>query len=222
MLRLLNSLRRRHVEPITGNEARRLAFDAGFRGEFLDRIVAIAQAESGLRPDAVNETGNTPPTSRDRGILQINSYWHSEVTDECAFDPACAFREGFRISQHGTNFTPWAVYKGGQYTRFLPPMATPADWSPYQGGEGEPMTQEDVNRLSAEIDAVEARVSAREVNRHGAGETTRHYTVVAGDTAGEIAQRAGIGWDHFTALNPNGPRSGDWDLIYPGEVFRVA
>jgi len=50
----------------------------------------------------------------------------------------------------------------------------------------------------------------------------RYYTVVSGDTAGEIAQRHGLSWEQFKALNRGGPRSGDWNLIYPGEKFRVA
>ena len=52
--------------------------------------------------------------------------------------------------------------------------------------------------------------------------TARTYTVVSGDTASEIAQRHGLTWPAFKALNPNGPRSGKWRLIYPGERFRVA
>jgi len=39
--------------------------------------------ESGFDPAAV---GNVDP--RDRGLVQINSYWHPEVTDEKAFDPS--------------------------------------------------------------------------------------------------------------------------------------
>lgn len=39
--------------------------------------------ESGFDPAAV---GNVDP--RDRGLAQINSYWHPEVSDEEAFDPA--------------------------------------------------------------------------------------------------------------------------------------
>ena len=51
---------------------------------------------------------------------------------------------------------------------------------------------------------------------------TRHYTVVSGDNASTIAYNHGLTWRRFKALNPNGPRSGKWRLIYPGERFRVA
>lgn len=50
----------------------------------------------------------------------------------------------------------------------------------------------------------------------------RYYTVKAGDNASAIAQRHGLTWARFKALNPKGPPSGNWDLIHPGERFRVA
>src|SRR5437660_9237611 len=97
-------------------QARQYAASAGFSGNAVNIIVAIAQAESGLRTDARNTNNDG---SVDRGILQINSRWHPEVSNGCADDPACAFREGYRISNRGTNFTPWATYTSGTYLRYL-------------------------------------------------------------------------------------------------------
>jgi len=51
---------------------------------------------------------------------------------------------------------------------------------------------------------------------------TRYHTVVHGDTAWGIAVARRISLARLKALNPSGPRSGDWDLIYPGERLRVA
>ncbi len=57
-----------------------------------------------------------------------------------------------------------------------------------------------------------------------------YYTVVSGDIAGKIAERYGLtiyrtksgAWGGtFVILNPGQPRSGNWNLIYPGERFRV-
>lgn len=48
------------------------------------------------------------------------------------------------------------------------------------------------------------------------------YTVRAGDTAYAIARAHGISFDRLRALNPGKPASGNWSLIHPGEVFRVA
>jgi len=49
--------------------------------------LAVAEAESGFNPAAVNT--NTDGT-RDRGLYQINEKWHPEVSDAQAFDPSYA------------------------------------------------------------------------------------------------------------------------------------
>lgn len=97
-------------------QARQYAAAAGFTGTSLDIIVAIAQAESGLNTDAV---GRNADGSRDRGILQFNSRWHPEISDACAFSPACAFQAGYRVSARGTNFSAWTTFSAGTYKRFL-------------------------------------------------------------------------------------------------------
>jgi hypothetical protein len=101
--------------------ARLYASNAGFEGTGLDIIVAIAHAESGLDPNATldNTALNPPGRGIDRGILQINSYWHSEVTDLDAYNPVTAFREGYRISKAGTDFHEWVTFTSGAYQRFL-------------------------------------------------------------------------------------------------------
>jgi len=102
-------------------QARQYAQQAGFSGSGLNTIVAIAQAESGLNTLA---QGHNTDGSLDRGILQINSRWHSEVSDGCAYDPLCAFQQGFRISNRGTSFTPWSTYTSGAYLRYLTSAST--------------------------------------------------------------------------------------------------
>jgi len=118
---------------ISRDEATRYATAAGFQGDALAIVVAIAQAESGLRPlviadnltsgeASVRYRGDPPPegvSSSDRGILQINDRWHPEVTDDEAFDPAAAFVAGYAVSHSGSDFTPWSTYKNGAYQRFL-------------------------------------------------------------------------------------------------------
>lgn len=90
---------------------------AGFRGQALDTVVAIALAESGGNTQATNR--NNPGGTVDRGVLQINSYWHSEVSDAQAFDPASAFKAAYRISNSGRDFTQWVTYQTGAYKQFL-------------------------------------------------------------------------------------------------------
>ena len=93
------------------------AQQAGFSGSGLQNIVAISMAESGGNPTAQN--CNNPGGSCDRGVLQINSYWHSEVSNSCANDPACAFQQAFRISGNGTNFSQWTTFQSGAYQQFI-------------------------------------------------------------------------------------------------------
>ncbi len=62
------------------------------------------------------------------------------------------------------------------------------------------------------------------------GPAPAYYTVVSGDTASGIAYRhaltiyrtpSGTWAGTFVTLNPGLPRSGNWNLIYPGERVRV-
>lgn len=97
------------------------AQQAGFQGDSAMIIAAIAMAESGGNPQATNSTGNS--AGIDRGILQINSYYHSDVPDSCAFDVLCSFKQAYKISKSGTDFSQWCTAwsdgacgsKGGKY-----------------------------------------------------------------------------------------------------------
>jgi len=99
----------------------RLAFDAAFDSENAVTIVCIALAESGGHDDAL---GYNPPTpgcplgSMDRGILQINSCYHYEVSDACALNAACSFREAFRISYGGLEYGQWTTYALGYHRQY--------------------------------------------------------------------------------------------------------
>jgi len=81
-----------------------------------DLVVAVARAESGLNPKAVNVKGNYPPGSRDRGLFQWNDYWHPEISDECAFDIECATKAFIKAYKQG-NLHWWrsSMKKWGKY-----------------------------------------------------------------------------------------------------------
>ncbi|MCY1059118.1 hypothetical protein [Nannocystis sp. SCPEA4] len=99
-----------------------VARDAGFPQSSMVTAVAIGMAESGCKPDATGTnpaSGSCPHGSRDRGLWQINSCWHPEVSDECAYDPNCNAKEALRISNGGTDWSPWSAYKNGSYKQFL-------------------------------------------------------------------------------------------------------
>lgn len=103
---------------LTVPQARAYAAGAGFWGENLDIIIAIAEEESGLNPLATHTHANG---SVDRGLYQISSHAHPEVSDQCAFDPACASAAAWTISAQGTDFSQWDTYKDGSYLRYLHP-----------------------------------------------------------------------------------------------------
>lgn len=46
--------------------------------------LAIATCESSLKPTATNINKDG---TRDRGVFQINDYWHPNVSDDMAYDP---------------------------------------------------------------------------------------------------------------------------------------
>lgn len=110
----------------TQAEIARLVVWAGFRGTQAAIAGSIIMAESGGRRFArhvVGREGGRAAGSVDRGLSQINSYWHSEVSDRCAYDTYCNLQQFYRISSHGRNFHPWSTYNSGAYRRFFPAFA---------------------------------------------------------------------------------------------------
>jgi hypothetical protein len=92
------------------------ARSGGFSGYGWQVSVAVALAESSGWTRAV--LINTD-CSRDRGLWQINSYWHSEVSDAVAFDPVPAARAAFTISSGGGDWSPWVTYTNGAYAQYM-------------------------------------------------------------------------------------------------------
>jgi hypothetical protein len=58
-------------ETLTGQQVAQLAYEAGFRGDDLVNMVAIAKRESGWRPRALNP--NTSTNDRSYGLWQLNT-----------------------------------------------------------------------------------------------------------------------------------------------------
>ncbi len=97
----------------------KVAQDAGVSCSY-DRIataVAIAKAESGFKSTATNTVGNAHGI--DRGLWQVNSYWHPEVSVACAFSPSCNARAMYRISSHGKTWSAWWTYNNGKHLPFM-------------------------------------------------------------------------------------------------------
>jgi len=96
------------------------AYDAGFRLNRLVMAVTIALAESNgyrhARHVYVDDKNNVLYT--DRGMWQLHSYWHAEVSDKCAYDPSCAAKEVFRITKGGREWGQWASFTSDVYKNY--------------------------------------------------------------------------------------------------------
>jgi len=92
--------------------------------------VAVALAESSCNSSIYLcnpslQTGIYPPvncpsgtTSEDRGLWQINSYYHSNVSDACAFTGQCNADAAWSISTGGSNWSPWTTYTSGAWANY--------------------------------------------------------------------------------------------------------
>ena len=71
------------------------------RGEWATYLVKLSYCESRHNPSATNSVGNTPAGSVDRGLFMYNSYWQSQVSDECAFSVDCSTRQTIKMIEAG-------------------------------------------------------------------------------------------------------------------------
>ena len=76
--------------------------------------VAICLAESGGNTHARNVNSDSHH-SVDRGLWQVNNYWHPEVSDTCAYSANCNANAAKSISSGGSNWSPWSTYHNGAY-----------------------------------------------------------------------------------------------------------
>ena len=105
-----------------------LAQQAGSGGD-PQTAVAVALAESGGDTQAL---GRNADGSRDRGLWQINDHAHAEVSDACAFDPACNAQAAYAISNGWTDFHPWTTFQTGAYQQFMSQVSTATQQAPPQ------------------------------------------------------------------------------------------
>ena len=79
---------------------------------------AVMMAESSGNYKAIGYNKDSRKTL-DRGLFQINSYWHSEVSDSCAYNIKCNIKEAYRISSQGTNWNQWYSWRDNKHLRFM-------------------------------------------------------------------------------------------------------
>lgn len=92
------------------------AYAAGFRGSALTTAVAVAMAESGGDPAALNTSD--PGTSR--GLMQINLGAHPNYAGSNLFDPQTNFNAAYAVYHAaGNSFRPWSTFTNGTYAANL-------------------------------------------------------------------------------------------------------
>lgn len=72
--------------------------------------ICLINHESGWDSEAmkVNKDANS---TLDRGLWQINAYWHYEVNNACAMDIECSTKEAIRIRKANGNWNQWYGFK---------------------------------------------------------------------------------------------------------------
>lgn len=125
---------------------------AGFPQNELATAVAVAYAESGGNPQAVNNKNKNGST--DYGLWQINTVHGALLNQGDKFDPAANARMAYTIWKGaGSKWTPWSAYNNGSYIAQKPkgvlgaaaPTAhgsAPAAGPPLVSPEGEPIPQD--------------------------------------------------------------------------------
>ena len=105
---------------LSGQEVARMAYQAGFRGDDLVKVVAISKRESNWRPDAFN--GNAGTGDRSFGLMQINMLGDlgparlrqfGLTNNEQLLDPQANLDAAFRMyTDSGGSLRAWGGYKG--------------------------------------------------------------------------------------------------------------
>jgi len=99
-----------------------LAEQAGFQGEAAAQAAAIAEAESGGNPNAVN------PQSGAEGLWQFLPSTWAGLQRQGAIparnapwtDPQLQAQAAYALSRGGTNWSDWETWLTGAYRQFLP------------------------------------------------------------------------------------------------------
>jgi hypothetical protein len=94
-----------------------LCYFVGFRGKRLVSAVAVMTAESNRYPGAFHEnlSENGTVLSVDRGLFQINDFWHPSLSDEDAYKPIPNAAYAYDLSNRGEFWSHWAAYGGVRY-----------------------------------------------------------------------------------------------------------
>lgn len=76
-------------------------------------LIQLSFCESSLSPNEIGINKSAQHYSEDRGLFQINDYFHPDVSDECAFDIECSARWTNKMIEdgNGNQWTCWNKLK---------------------------------------------------------------------------------------------------------------
>jgi len=103
--------------PLTALQIADLARQAGFTGQSVSTITAIALAESSGNPTDVCDSC-AGVTEYSVGLTQVNMDAHHQYSKTYLLDPLNNLKAAFQISGGGKNFGPWTTYTKGTYRQF--------------------------------------------------------------------------------------------------------
>lgn len=87
-----------------------------FKNDFTTAL-AVAEAESGLRQEAVNYNKiDGVVWSKDCGVFQVNDYYHDRACEMTAKEN---IEYAYKLYLK-TGWTSWAAYNNGSYLKYLP------------------------------------------------------------------------------------------------------
>lgn len=108
------------MPQLSDEQLARVAYDAGFRGDVLVNMVAIALRESRGNSDAVGDKDNPRKGCGSYGLWQINSCPNSGAgppryadNPRVLLDPTVNAQAAFLLSRQGTWLQPWTSYRSG-------------------------------------------------------------------------------------------------------------
>lgn len=112
--------------PLAGRQlgigwALALCRHVGFKGRDLQVAVALMTAESGRYAGAWHDNlaeDHETVLSTDRGLFQINNYWHKDLSEDDAYSAIPNAEYAFKMSS-GKNFGAWAAYNSGAYEQYM-------------------------------------------------------------------------------------------------------
>lgn len=131
----------RAVASLTMAQTYALARQAGFDPAAAVIMAAIAAGESGLRVDAIGDTGLVDAKwGPSVGLPQIRTLKADTGTgrlrdiSRLSGDPLQQMVAAYEISSHGRDFTPWTVYTSGKYRSYLGQASSAATVTPVIAG----------------------------------------------------------------------------------------